>query len=62
MPQDGAVEEQSRCSGEIEARKDLHASLEFEIWKEELFFEMFFCGLFVGVGRWRIQHESQDIC
>ena len=41
MPQDGAVEEQSRCSGEIEARKDLHASLEFEIWKS-CFLKCFF--------------------
>lgn len=35
MPQDGAVEEQSRCTGEIEARKDMHASLGSTLWKRK---------------------------
>lgn len=45
VPQDGAVEEQSRCSGEIEARKDMHASLGFALWKRKSCFLSF---LFFG--------------
>lgn len=52
MPQDGAVEEQSRCTGEIEARKDMHASLGFTLWKRKSCFLKcfwFFGGIIIEI-------------
>lgn len=52
MPQDGAVEEQSRCTGEIEARKDMHASLGFRLWKTKSCFLKcfwFFGGIIIEI-------------